>query len=183
MVEARPIVAPIPVGEDAEEYDRRRRRVLWTMPAGLYVLGSCSGEERNLMTLDWAVQVAVDPKLVAVSVEKASVTHRMVEEEGVFSLNILAREDRALVRRFVKPAVVARDGGGDLTLNGFPVREVATGAPVLEQALAYLDCRVHEALRLGSHTLFVGEVADAGFNRAEDTPVLRMEDTRMSYGG
>jgi flavin reductase (DIM6/NTAB) family NADH-FMN oxidoreductase RutF len=35
----------------------------------------------------------------------------------------------------------------------------------------------------GGHTLFVGEVVNAGFQQAEETPVLRMEDTRMSYGG
>ena len=36
---------------------------------------------------------------------------------------------------------------------------------------------------VGSHTLFVGEVVDAGFQKDEDTAVLRMEDTRMNYGG
>ena len=36
---------------------------------------------------------------------------------------------------------------------------------------------------MGDHTLFLGEVADAGFQKPEDTPVLRMEDTRMNYGG
>jgi flavin reductase (DIM6/NTAB) family NADH-FMN oxidoreductase RutF len=35
----------------------------------------------------------------------------------------------------------------------------------------------------GGHTFFVGEVVNAVFQKAEDTPVLRMEDTRMSYGG
>jgi flavin reductase (DIM6/NTAB) family NADH-FMN oxidoreductase RutF len=42
---------------------------------------------------------------------------------------------------------------------------------------------VRQAVDLGAHTLFVGEVVNAGFQAAEDTPVLRMEDTRMNYGG
>ena len=36
---------------------------------------------------------------------------------------------------------------------------------------------------VGEHTLFLGEIVDAGFQKPEDTPVLRMEDTRMNYGG
>ena len=48
------IVGPVPAGHDPEEYDKLRRRVLWKMPSGLYVLGSRDGERRNLMTLNWS---------------------------------------------------------------------------------------------------------------------------------
>ena len=58
-----------------------------------------------------------------------------------------------------------------------------SGAPILDQAVAYLDCEVRESVVVGEHTLFLGEVVDAGFQKPEDTPVLRMEDTRMNYGG
>ena len=40
-----------------------------------------------------------------------------------------------------------------------------------------------KTVAVGTSTLFIGEVVDAGFQKAEDTPVLRMEDTRMNYGG
>ena len=69
------------------------------------------------------------------------------------------------------------------TLNGFTYRDGATGAPVLEVAVAYLDCAVREQVACGDHTLFIGEIMDAAFQRDEDTEVLRMEDTRMNYGG
>ena len=50
-------IGPFPAGVDTDEardeYDRLRRRVLWTMPSGLYVVGSRAGERRNLMTLNW----------------------------------------------------------------------------------------------------------------------------------
>src|SRR5579871_4368123 len=108
MVEGR-LVGPVPEGRDPEEYDRRRRRVLWSLPTGLYVLGSAAAGRRNLMTLNWAMQVATDPKLVAVSVEAAAVTHGLVEAGEAFALSILGREDRAIVRKFVKPV----DDDGD----------------------------------------------------------------------
>lgn len=159
-----------------DAFDRLRRRVLWALPAGLYLLGSRSadGSRRNLMTLSWAMQVATSPKLVAVGVEADAVTRGLVEDGGVFSVSLLNRDDRAVVRRFAKPA--------DDDFGGHAVFEAATGAPILAAAAAWLDCEVRHALDLGSHTLFVGEVVDCGYP-AEGAEILRMEDTRMSYGG
>ena len=173
-------VGPFPEGVDPEEYDRLRRRVLWTMPSGLYVVGSRAGERRNGMTLNWAVQLSFQPKLVGVAVERDAVTHQLLTEGRVFSLCMVDREDRAIVRKFTKPVEVDLEAR---TLNGIPFHDGVTGAPVLDQAVAYVECEVRQELQTGGHTLFVGEVVQAGFLKPEDTPVLRMEDTRMNYGG
>lgn len=179
-------VGPFPPGVETDdeqvEYDRTRRRVLWAMPSGLYLVGSrgSSPERMNLMTLNWASQVSFEPKLVGVGVEKSAFTHELILEGASFSLNILDRDARAVVRKFVKPASVDLAAS---TLNGFEFTTGVTGCPLLAQAVAHVDCRLWEALDCGGHTWFVGEVADVGFRKPEDTPVLRMEDTRMSYGG
>jgi len=158
-----------------------RRRVLWKLPMGLYVLGSRAGGRRNLMTINWAMQVSMQPKHLAVSVEASAVTHTLVSEGRCFSLSLINREQRAEVRRFVKPAV---EDATARTLSGMPYRAEVTGAPIPEIALAWLDCELRHRLEVGTHTLFVGEVVDAGFaDGGEDAAVLRMEDTRMSYGG
>lgn len=167
--------------------DRLRRRVLWAMPTGLYVVGSTDGARRNLMTASLAVQVAVDPKLVAVAIDEASVTLALVRAGRCFSLSLVARADRALVRRFVKPVppeAVALDGEGRVVeMAGEPVEVHATGAPVLARAAAWLDCELREVVELGSHALCIGEVAAVGGPADAVPPVLRMEDTKMSYGG
>jgi flavin reductase (DIM6/NTAB) family NADH-FMN oxidoreductase RutF len=173
-------VGPIPNGTDPEEYDRLRRRVLWTMPSGLYIVGSRSGDRRNGMTCNWVTQLGFDPKLLGVSVEKDAVTNELISEGGVFALCVVDREDRAIVRKFTKPVEVDLEAH---TLNGFPFHDGVSGAPVLDQAVAYVDCELHATADVGSHSLFIGEVVDAGFQKDEETPVLRMEDTRMSYGG
>ncbi len=177
-----PFPPSVPDDDEARDaYDRLRRRVLWTMPSGLYVVGSTDrGERRNAMTLNWATQVSFDPKWVAIGVERSAFTHELIEASGVFSLNVISREDRAIVRRFTKPVEVDRAAR---TLNGFAYRDGLTGAPILDQAVAYLDCEVRERVVVGGHTLFLGEIVDAAFQQPEDTEVLRMEDTRMSYGG
>ena len=173
-------VGPFPEGADPEEYDKLRRRVLWTMPSGLYIIGSRAGDRRNGMTANWVTQVGFDPKLLAVSVEHGALTHELISEGGVFSVNLVDREDRAIVRKFTKPVEV--DVGAS-TLNGFAFHDGRTGAPILDQALAYVECEVRQQVDVGGHTLFLGEIVDAAFQKAEDTSPLRMEDTRMNYGG
>ena len=163
-----------------DEYDKLRRRVLWSLPYGLYVLGTRAGERRNGMTVNLATQVATEPKLFGVGVLKEAVSHELLTEGRVFSLNVIARDDRAIVRKFVKPVEVDLEAR---TLNGFAYHEARTGAPVLDQAVAYVDCEVRQAVDCGDHTFFIGEIVDAAFQQPEDTPVLRMEDTRMNYGG
>jgi flavin reductase (DIM6/NTAB) family NADH-FMN oxidoreductase RutF len=165
-------------GDDS--FDRLRRRVLWKMPSGLYLLGSRAGPRRNLMTLNWASQVALEPKLVGVSVEREALTQELISAGRVFAISILARADRAVVRRFVKPAEDDPDAG---TLSGHPVRTDVTGAPILSAAVAWVDCEWRQTVECGSHRLFIGEVVGAGFGADEATEVLRMEDTRMNYGG
>jgi flavin reductase (DIM6/NTAB) family NADH-FMN oxidoreductase RutF len=178
-------IGPFPDGvesdEQRDEYDKLRRRVLWKAPSGLYVIGSTDGaQRRNGMTLNWCTQVSFDPKLVAISVEQGAVTHELITASNVFSVCFIDREDRAIVRKFTKPVDVDLDAR---TLNGFEYFDGRTGAPVLSQSVAYLECEVRNTVPVGHHSLFVGEVVDTKFLKPEDTDVLRMEDTRMNYGG
>jgi flavin reductase (DIM6/NTAB) family NADH-FMN oxidoreductase RutF len=174
-------VGPFPAGADPDEYDRLRRRVLWTMPSGLYVVGSRAGDRRNGMTLNWASQMSFDPKLLAIGVEKPAFTHELITEGGAFTLCTIDREDRAIVRKFTKPVEVDTAA---MTLNGFPFHDgPLTGVPVLDQAVTFLECSVRQTVDCGGHTLFLGEIVNAGFQKPEETEVLRMEDTRMNYGG
>jgi flavin reductase (DIM6/NTAB) family NADH-FMN oxidoreductase RutF len=178
------VIGPFPGGVETEEqqaeYDKMRRRLLWTMPYGLYVVGSRAGERRNAMTLNFASQVSFEPKLLGIGVEKTALTHELIAGGGSFVLNTISREDRAIVRKFTKPVDVDEAAQ---TLNGFGFHDAPGGAPVLDLAVAWIDCAVRQAVDTGGHTFFIGEVTACGFQQAEDTPVLRMEDTRMSYGG
>ncbi len=182
-------IGPFPAGVDTDEqrdaYDRMRRRALWTLPSGLYLVGSRAGDERNLMTCNWVTQVSFAPKQLAIGVEHGALTHRLVTEGARFTLNTIDREDRAIVRKFTKPVEIDLAAGpaDGFTANGFACHDSPNGAPVLDQAPAWFDCELREQVEVGDTTLFIGEVVACGFQRDEDTPVLRMEDTRMNYGG
>jgi flavin reductase (DIM6/NTAB) family NADH-FMN oxidoreductase RutF len=157
--------------------DELLNRVTWKIPNALALVGSRAGDERNAMTTSWITQLSMEPVLIGVGVDNSAVTHRLIRDGGSFSVNLWNAEDTRVFVKFSKPAV---DDGS--TLNGRAVRAATTGAPVFEEAVAWLDCEVRHTLDLGTHTLFVGEVVDAALNDAEARPAS-MSDTRMKYGG
>ena len=158
--------------------DETVNKIMWKIPNVLCLVGSRSGEEWNAMTTSWVTQVAMEPVLVAISVDKKAVTHRLIAEGEAFTVNLWSRDDTRPFVKFSKPA--GKDG---MTLNGRAVRTGVTGVPIFEEAVAYLDCRLWQVVDCGTHSLMLGEVVDCGFQADEDTPIARMEDTRMKYGG
>lgn len=159
--------------------DETINKVLWSIPNVLCLVGSRAGERWNAMTTSWVTQVAMEPVLVAIGVDQKAVTHELIDEGGSFSINLWDREDTRPFVKFSKPATKE-----DMALNGRPIREGSTGVPIFEEAIVYIECRVWQAVDCGSHTLFLGEVLDCGFqNQGDAAAVARMEDTRMKYGG
>lgn len=152
-------------------------KVTWSIPNALALIGSAVGEEWNAMTASWITQLSMEPVLIGVSVDNKAVTHRLVKEGGSFSVNLWPSSDTRPFVKFSKPA--EREGN---TLNGRSVRTATTGAPVFDEAIAWMDCEVRHAIDFGTHTLFVGEIVDAGIDD-EDARAAAMSDTRMKYGG
>jgi flavin reductase (DIM6/NTAB) family NADH-FMN oxidoreductase RutF len=129
------------------------------------------------MTASWITQLSMEPVLIGVAVDNDAITRRLIDDGGAFTVNLWNADDTRIFVKFSKPAV---DDGA--TLNGRPVRAATTGAPVFDEALAWIDCEVRHRLDLGTHTLFVGEVVDVAIN--DDTGrAASMSDTRMKYGG
>ena len=157
--------------------DELLNRVTWKIANALAIVGSRSGDVRNGMTQSWITQLSMEPVLIGIGVDNTAVTHRLIAEGGSFTLNLWDADDTKVFVKFSKPATY-EDGA----LNGRAVREATTGAPVFEDAIAWMDCEVRHSLDLGSHTLFVGEVVDAGI-RDDEARAAAMSDTRMKYGG
>ena len=152
-------------------------KVTWKIPNALALVGSRAGDEWNGMTTSWITQLSMEPVLIGVSVDNTAVTHRLITDGGSFSVNLWSSDDTKTFVKFSKPAT--KEG---MTLNGRTIREGATGSPVFDEAIAFLDCEVRQAIDLGTHTLFVGELVDAGIGD-DDARAAAMSDTRMKYGG
>lgn len=157
--------------------DELINKVTWKIPNALALVGSRAGDEWNAMTTSWITQLSMEPVLIGIGVDKTAVTHRLISDGGSFTVNLWAADDTRVFVKFSKPAKFE-----EMTLNGRAVSEGVTGAPVFDEAIAYVDCEVRHTYELGSHTLFIGEVIDAGLRDA-DARSASMSDTRMKYGG
>ncbi len=157
--------------------DELLNRLTWKIPNALVLVGSRAGDERNAMTTSWVTQLSMEPVLIGVGVDNTAVTHRLITEGGSFTVNLWDAEETRVFVKFSKPA--SFENGA---LNGRAIREATTGAPVFDDAIAWLDCEVREKFELGTHTLFVGEVVD-GAIRDDEARAASMSDTRMKYGG
>lgn len=152
-------------------------RVTWKIPNALALVGSRAGEERNAMTTSWITQLSMAPVIIGVGVDNTAVTHRLITDGGSFTVNLWNSDDTRVFVKFSKPAAFENDA-----LNGRPVRTATSGAPVFTDAIAWLDCEVRQAIDFGTHTLFAGELVDAGIGDDDARPAA-MSDTRMKYGG
>jgi flavin reductase (DIM6/NTAB) family NADH-FMN oxidoreductase RutF len=97
--------------------------------------------------------VSLDPPLILVCVDHAATAHPDFRAHGWFAVNVLRREQEAVSRRFAA-------SGGD-KFDGVPYHEGQTGLPLIDGALATLECRVVQAHEAGDHTIFIGEVEAA----------------------
>src|SRR5690606_41792294 len=95
--------------------------------------------------------LSMTPPLVLACVEAESVAHPVIRAAGAFEIRVLAADQETLARRFAELEAAEK-------FRGVGYREAVTGAPVLEDALAWVDCRVWAEYPGGDHTIFVGEV-------------------------
>jgi len=149
------------------------RRVMGHFATGVTVLTTALGEDLHGMTANAVCSVSLDPLLVLVCVNKQARTHAVLSESGVFAVNVLAEEQEHLSRLFADDAVDAAH-----SLTGLSYRRGVTGAPILADCLAYVECRVVAAYPGGDHTIFMGAVEDAGVLR-EGRPLIFF---RGAYG-
>lgn len=148
------------------------RRILGHMATGVAVVAALepdSGAPRGL-TANAIAAVSLDPPLVLACVDRAADTHDCIERAAAFSISILNAGDETLARRFA-------DYPSERKFTGVAYRTEATGAPVLEEALAWVDCDVWAAYEGGDHTIFVGEVL-AG-DASDESPLVYF---RGGYG-
>ncbi|HVT77716.1 MAG TPA: flavin reductase family protein [Acidimicrobiales bacterium] len=157
--------------------DELVNKVTWRIPNALALVGSAADGTRNAMTASWVMQLSMEPVLVGVGVDNSSLTHRLITAGRAFSVNLWRSDDTKVFIKFSKPAT---DDGE--TLNGWRVHTATTGAPVFDDALAWLDCAVRDSIDFGTHTLFVGELVDAAL-ADESMRAAAVSDTRMKYGG
>jgi len=142
------------------------RNVLRHFPSGVTVVTIKSGEQVHGLTVSAFVSISPEPPLIAVVIDHHHMAYSLLEEEGAsFAVNILHQDQVYLSNRFAWLKDQDRFAEGDW-------RTAETGAPILVDALAWLDCTIYERHKAGTHTIYVGQVQASDVPRPDELPLV-----------
>lgn len=162
-----------------------KKTALRMIPYGIYVM-TAEGADGSIAaaTVNWVTQTSFEPPLVVIGVKGDSGARAILEKTQNFALNMLGKGQQNVAFAFFKPAQV--EGG---KISGEPYRKGSTGAPILENAIASVECKVTDIIERGDHHVVIAQVVDANVakppaGRADDA-ILWMKDLgeKVFYGG
>jgi len=141
---------------------------------GVYVVGAAHNERRDAFTAAWIMQVSFNPLLLAVSINPQNASYELVKEARAFTLNVLKQGQLEVAQRFG-----TRSGRDYDKLAGVGWHPGRSGAPILDDALAYFDCTVTAWHPAGDHELIVGRVVDGSIIDPSGVPMTYRETQDM----
>lgn len=136
--------------------DKSCLRAFGQMTYGIYVLTTCHKEDINGMIASWVTQVSFEPPLIMAAVHPNRYSHQLIEASGVFALHVVDITKNELLDRMMGPNPAGK-------FTGIQWAPGKTGCPILQDCMAWFECSVKAKHQPGNHTMFVGEVVDAGF--------------------
>lgn len=142
------------------------RNALRHFPAGVTIVTIKSGETIHGLTVSAFASISPEPPLIMVAIDHRHSAYELLEQEGaVFAVNILHQDQIELSNRFAWLKDEDRFDEGDWGT-------ALTGAPVLADALAWLDCTIYDRHVAGTHSIYVGEVQASATPREEQAPLV-----------
>jgi flavin reductase (DIM6/NTAB) family NADH-FMN oxidoreductase RutF len=139
---------------------------------GVYVVGVAHQEVRNAFTAAWVMQVSFDPLLLALSINPQHSSFGLLKQGRVFSVNVLKKSQLDLAAHYGRPAQADKLAVTQWTTGG-------TGAPLLDEAMAWFECRVLAEYPAGDHVLVLGQVIDGKLLDAEAEPMTYRDTGAM----
>ncbi|HLF77060.1 MAG TPA: flavin reductase family protein [Dehalococcoidia bacterium] len=153
-----------------------KKTSLRSIPYGLFVMTVKDDKTMTGAAVNWLTQASFAPPLVVLGAKADAPSTGMIESSGMFCINVLETGQVPLASAFFKHVEPNGNKFGDAEFSLSP-----NGLPVLKDALSFFECKVREKVAIGDHTIFVGEVVEAGVQR-EGEP-LTLAETGFKYGG
>jgi flavin reductase (DIM6/NTAB) family NADH-FMN oxidoreductase RutF len=133
------------------------RKALGCFATGVTIITLDDAGEVHGMTANAFASVSLEPLLVLVCVDRRARTHAHLHTRKRFGVNVLADNQKAISEYYARPARTHEKAEEEA---GARFDRTAHGTPVLHNALAYLECKLHTATEAGDHTIFIAEVED-----------------------
>ena len=139
---------------------------------GVYVIGVSCDRENNAFTASWVMQVSFNPLMLALSINPNHSSYKMLKEGGIFSVNVLPKDRLDLAEHFGQPVSTDK-------LNNVVWHPGKTTAPVLDDAIAFFECKFSTACEAGDHRLVIGRVISGALQKPQALPMNYQETGAM----
>lgn len=145
------------------------------------ILISCANNEgkTDVVTVAWSMPVSYEPPLVAVSLRPQHYSSKMIEETGEFVINVPSMD---LVKEtLLCGRISGRNCDKFKEFKFTPVKSKRVKAPIINECIAHLECKVVNKIVAGDHFLFVGEVLAAYANKDAFSPNCNIEKIKPIF--
>lgn len=132
-----------------------QKMVTTYIPQGIFIVTSRDGDKINGMTAAWVSQVSFKPTLLSVSIAPQRYTYELISNSKYFCINVLSKEHIDLAKHFG-----FKTGRQVNKFETVAYKFAANGCPVLEDAIAYFECKLVGECEAGDHIIVIGEVVD-----------------------
>ena len=136
--------------------NQRMRDVIARLAAGVVVISARDGDDYRGLTASSLVSIGTEPPMVLVVLQHESATRSAIVASGAFNVSALTRS-----QEFIAGRLAGRAPGLDAQWISLPHRLGANGIPLVEGAMAWLECRLVSMHRAADHDVCVGTVEAA----------------------
>jgi len=145
------------------------------IPSGVAILTAVEGPTATGMLASWIQQAAFDPPMLTVCVREDRPILRVVDDAGgSFALNVLGEDSAALLKHFAKGFSLDENA-----FEGLAIHRREQGVRI-DEAIAYLECRLESTVWAGDHRLMLGRVVYAEGDPSR-RPYVHVRKTGLSY--
>ncbi len=152
------------------------RDLMSRLPTGVTVVCARVGEDIQGLTVGAFCSLSLDPPLVLICVRKAGSSHDFIERAGSFAVSILGEGQEWLASRFADDTVAPPE-----RLDGVEYVSRATGAPVLTDAVGWVDCELVAIHPGGDHSIFVGAIHTGAYD-PDRAPLVFFDRRYLALG-
>lgn len=149
--------------------------VLGRVPSGIFILTIRDGERETGMLASWVQQAGFDPPTVTVAVKSGRYVEQWITAGREFALCLLAEDQKAMLGHF---------GRGfepdEPAFEGLDLSRSASGLPVLDRAIGYLECQPKTHLDSGDHRIFLAQVVDDRLLH-DEPPMVHVRKSGLRY--
>jgi flavin reductase (DIM6/NTAB) family NADH-FMN oxidoreductase RutF len=151
------------------------RKAMGCFATGVTVITVDQDGEVHGMTANAFTSVSLAPMLVLVCVDHRARTHAHLHARKRFGVNVLASHQKAISEYYARSTETHQHPEE----AGARFERTSLGTPVLQGALAYLECRLHSSQKAGDHTIFIAEVEDVVVREGEPLLYFRSQYRRL----